>query len=75
MNEPYLCRNFFLIDWRHKRLKNTIDLLLLYGENFYGFSERGLSHSFNLKLQQLSSEKVLRFVLLGNCSSDFFTEI
>ena len=39
MNKPYLCRNFFLIDWRHKRLKNTIDLLLFYGEHFYGFSE------------------------------------
>ena len=39
MNKPYLCRNFFLTDWRHKRLKNTIDLLLFYGENFYGFSE------------------------------------
>ena len=26
----------FLIDWRHKRLKNTIDLLLFYGEHFYG---------------------------------------
>ena len=23
---------FFLIDWCHKRLKNTIDLLLLYGK-------------------------------------------
>ena len=23
---PYFCRNFFLTDWRHKRLKNTIDL-------------------------------------------------
>ena len=30
---------FFLKDWRHKRLKNTIDLLLFYGEYFYGFSE------------------------------------
>ena len=33
---------FFLEDWRHKRLKNTIDLLLFYGEHFYGFSERDL---------------------------------
>ena len=39
MNKPYFCRNFFLIDLCHKRLKNTIDLLLFYGENFYGFSE------------------------------------
>ena len=39
MNKPYFCRNFFLTDWRHERLKNTIDLLLFYGEYFYGFSE------------------------------------
>ena len=30
---------FFLIDWHHKRLKNAIDLVLFYGEHFYGFSE------------------------------------
>ena len=29
---------FLLIDWCHKRLKNTIDLLLFYREHFYGFS-------------------------------------
>ena len=39
MNKPYFYRNFFLIDWRHKRLKNTIDLLLFYEEHFYGFLE------------------------------------
>ena len=39
MNKPYFCQNFFLIDWRHKRLKNIIGLLLFYGEHFYGFSE------------------------------------
>ena len=27
----------FLIDWRHKHLKNTIDLLLFYGEWFNEF--------------------------------------
>ena len=37
MNKPYFCGIFFLIDWRHKRLKNTIDLF--YREHFYGFSE------------------------------------
>ena len=42
MNKPYFCWNFFLTDWRHKRLKNTIDLLLFYREHFYGFSESGL---------------------------------
>ena len=37
----------FLIDWRHKRLKNTIDLLLFYGEHFYGFSENVLAKMGN----------------------------
>ena len=37
MNKPHFCRNVFLTDWRHKRLKNTIDLLLFHGEHFYGF--------------------------------------
>ena len=39
MNKPYFCRNCFLVDWRHKRLKNTIDLFLFYGQDFFGFSE------------------------------------
>ena len=39
MNKPDFCRNFFLTDWRHKRLKNKIDLLLFYREHFDGFSE------------------------------------
>ena len=39
MNKPYFCRIFFLRDWRHKRLKNTIHLLLIDSEHFYGFSE------------------------------------
>ena len=30
---------FFFTDWRQKRLKNKTDLLLFYGEHFYGFSE------------------------------------
>ena len=42
MNKSCFCRNFFHRDWLHKRLKNTIDLLLFYGENFYGFSESDL---------------------------------
>ena len=29
INKLYFCRNFFLIDWRHKRLKNTIDLIVI----------------------------------------------
>ena len=46
------CRNFFLTDSRHKRLENTLDLLLLYGEHFHGFSESdnlGTSRLFRLK--------------------------
>ena len=33
---------FFLIDWRHRGLKNAIDLLLFYREHFYGFLESEL---------------------------------
>ena len=50
MNKAYFCRNFFRIDWRHKRLKNTIDLLIFYGEHFYGFLESELLK--NLKTQE-----------------------
>ena len=42
MNKPYFSRNFFLIDWCHKRLKNAIDLLLFYGEHFYELLESDL---------------------------------
>ena len=37
MNKPYFCQNFFLTDWRPKRLKNKIDLLLFYGETSVDF--------------------------------------
>ena len=36
---------------------------------------QGLSHSFNLKLKQLNCKKVLKFALLGNYFSDFFTDV
>ena len=39
MNKPFFCRNFLLIDLRHKSLKNTIDPLLSDGQHFYGLSE------------------------------------
>ena len=39
MNKPYFCRNVFLTDWRHKRLKNKTDLYSFYREHFYGISE------------------------------------
>ena len=50
MNKPYFCQNFFLTDWCHKRLKNTIDLLLFYEEHFYGFSESALQFQQKDKL-------------------------
>ena len=46
MNKPYFCPNFVLTDWRHKRLKNTNDLLLFYGEPFYGLSESELIKTY-----------------------------
>ena len=45
MTKPYFYRNFFLGDWRHKRLKTTIDLLLFHGEHFYGFLESDIKYS------------------------------
>ena len=42
MNMLYFLPRFFPIDWCHKHLKNTIDLLLFNGEHFYGFSESDL---------------------------------
>ena len=33
---------FFLMDWCHKCLKNTVDPSLFCGEHFYGFSESDL---------------------------------
>ena len=54
----------FFRDWRHKHLKNTIVLLLFYGEHLYGFSEsdnedddflnqKGFSGVFNNSVNQL----------------------
>ena len=57
MNKPYFCQNFFLTDWHHKRLKNTIDLLLFYGQHFYGFSENVLPLSYLEALAQRCSVK------------------
>ena len=59
MNKPYFCRTFFLTYWRHKRLKNTIDLLLIYGEHFYGF--RKVIRSFFLVRISLYSDWIRRF--------------
>ena len=53
MNKLYFCRNFFLTDWCHNHLKITVDLLLFYGEHFYGFSESDISIIF--RTESLSS--------------------
>ena len=45
MNKLYFCQKTFLTDWRHERLKNTIELLLFYGEYFYGFLESAITWS------------------------------
>ena len=36
---------------------------------------KGLSHSFNLKLEQSSGKNVLKFALLGKCFFDLFNEV
>ena len=54
MNKPYFCRNFFLTDRLHKRLKNTIDLLLFYGEHFYDFRKAVRKKSFLLPFTGIS---------------------
>ena len=74
MNKPYFSRIFFLTDWRHKRLKNTIDLLLFYGENFNGFSESEL-HYFLLTEYALSrcfcSREILHHYLKSAALVDY----
>ena len=49
MNKPYFWWNFFLIDWHHRCLANTIDLLLFYGEHVYGFSESVVTTFMRIK--------------------------
>ena len=39
MDKQYFCWYFLLIYWRHKCLKNTIDLLLFYGEQLWIFGK------------------------------------
>ena len=67
---------YFLNDylWKHYFASNStqipsnlISLTIL--------ATQGTLHSFNLKLEQLSSKNVLKFVLLGNCFSDILTEV
>ena len=48
MNKAYFWPIFFLSDWRHERLKKSIDLLLFYGERFYGFLQSDFAAAFSL---------------------------
>ena len=57
MNKPYFCQKIFLIEWRRKRLKNTIELLLFYGELSRGFSESVLIISFLLHFNRKNKIK------------------
>ena len=56
MNKPYFCRNFVLIDLRHKRLKNTIDLLFFTEKTSMDFLkvcyEARLTYARNYKQKQ-----------------------
>ena len=56
MNKPYFYWKPFLIDWRHNRLKNTIDLLLFYREHFYGFLKSDLWKRPNKKKHFITSK-------------------
>ena len=48
----------------------------LFKLNFFDiFGNSKAFHTFNLKLEQLSGKKVLKFPLLVNCFSDLFTEV
>ena len=56
MNKPYFFQHFYLVNWRNKCLKNTIDLLLFYREHFYGFlkvSWRCLEDAFARHLEDV----------------------
>ena len=44
-------------------------------ENIINVSKLHRTIAFNLKLERLSGKKVLKFPLIGNCSSDLFTEV
>ena len=67
MNKPYFCRNFFLIDCRHERLKNTIDLLLFYWENFYGFFESVLTvRSYDWQIVTVQTIQIIIIIIIIN---------
>ena len=88
MNRPYFCRKFFLTDCRHKRLKNrSIDLLLFYGEHFYGiwesehlrifsnlhyYTDNEVSNFYSRLLTNQKLESVIR-ICQWNCCQ-FFSE-
>ena len=71
-----VCHKYFVDDWFWKQCfasnsththSNLISLTILVTVSS--------STQFNLELEQLSSKKVLKFALLGNCFSDLLTEV
>ena len=66
-----LAKNFFLTDWHHRRLENTIDLLLFYREHFYGFSESDKGRFFHAKSRSCDNKfhatKFIYFCITAVC--------
>ena len=70
------CLKYFVDNWLWKQCfasnstqthSNLISLTILVTVSSFT--------QFNLKLEQLSCKKVLKFALLGNCFSDLLTEV
>ena len=63
MNKLYFCRIFFYIDWRHKRLKNTVNLLFFMKNSSMDFQKmRGRIPLFSVN--ELG-EKSVNLTILG----------
>ena len=58
--------------WILKLVSNILSVIVC--GNVYN-KAKGFSYFFNMKLEQLSDQKILKLALLGNCLSDLFTEV
>ena len=63
MNKSYFCQNCFLMDWCHKHLKNTVDIMLFYGGYFYGFLEYDL---WKRRKKTFISQQYIYIYILGH---------
>ena len=76
MNKLYFCGNFFLIDWRHKRVKNTIDLYTFmdFGKVIYENAEKKKKKLHNKPYLYIRVTDILTFyeVLFSICKGLFF---